>query len=37
MEGTGKSTGTLALNTSAVILEAALYRKTGKPFLQSRS
>lgn len=35
METTGKSTGTLALNTSAVILEAALYRKTGKPFLQS--
>ena len=37
MEKTGKSTGTLALNTSAVILEAALYRKTGRSFLQSRS
>jgi hypothetical protein len=32
-EKTGKSTGTVTLNTAAVILEAALYRKTGKPFL----
>lgn len=36
MEKTGKSTSTLALNTSAVILEAALYRKTGRAFLTQR-
>jgi hypothetical protein len=34
-EGTGKSTNVLSLNTAAVILEAALYQKTGKPFLRS--
>jgi hypothetical protein len=32
-EGGARSTGVLNLNTSAVILEAALYRKLGKPFL----
>ena len=36
-EGSGKSTQTYSLNTAAIILEAALYRKTGKPLLlQSR-
>ncbi|HEY0673231.1 MAG TPA: DUF3131 domain-containing protein [Longimicrobiales bacterium] len=34
-EKSGKSTEVLSLNTAAVILEAALYRKTGKPFLKS--
>ena len=33
-EGTGESTETHALNTSAVILEAALYRRTGQPFIR---
>lgn len=32
-ESNGKTTNTFALNTSAVIMEAALYRKTGKAFL----
>jgi hypothetical protein len=32
-EGSGKSTETYNLNTAAVILEAALYRKTGKPLI----
>ena len=32
-EGSGKSTETFSLNTAAVILEAALYRKTGKPLI----
>jgi hypothetical protein len=32
-EGSGKSTATYSLNTAAVILEAALYRKTGKPLI----
>jgi hypothetical protein len=34
-EGTGESTATFALNNSAVILEAAAYRKLGQPFLQA--
>ncbi|MGQ0561210.1 MAG: DUF3131 domain-containing protein [Gemmatimonadota bacterium] len=34
-EKTGKSTGVMSLNTAAVILESALYYKTGKPFLAS--
>lgn len=33
-EGTGRSTETYSLNTAALILEAALYRKTGKPLIQ---
>lgn len=33
-EGTGESTETLALNTAAVILEAALYRQVERPFMQ---
>lgn len=32
-EGSGKSTNTLDINTAAVVLEAALYRKTGRPFV----
>lgn len=32
-EGTGESTATWALNNSAVILEAAAYRRIGRPFL----
>ena len=32
-EKTGKSTEVQSLNTAAVILEAALYRKNGRPFL----
>ena len=32
-EDTGKSTATYSLNTAATILEAALYRKTGKPLI----
>jgi hypothetical protein len=32
-EGSNASTETYSLNTSAVILEAALYRKTGKPLI----
>lgn len=35
MEKGGLSTGVLSLNTAAIILESALYYKTGKPFLQS--
>lgn len=36
-EGSKKSTETFSLNTAAIILEAALYRKTGKPLMaQSR-
>jgi hypothetical protein len=31
----GQSTGVLSLNTAAVILEAALFQKTGRPFLRS--
>ena len=34
-EGTGESTATFALNNSAVILEAAAYRRLGRPFLQA--
>lgn len=34
-EKTGKSTGVMNLNTAAIILESALYYKTGKPFLKS--
>ena len=34
-EATKKSTETYSLNTAAVILEAALYRKTGKPLIQA--
>ena len=34
-EGTGESTQTFALNNSAVILEAAAYRRLGRPFLQA--
>jgi hypothetical protein len=33
-EGSGKSTSTYTLNTAALILEAALYRKTGKPLIE---
>ena len=33
-EATKESTGVLSLNTAAVILEAALYNKTGQPFLR---
>lgn len=33
-EGTGRSTGSSNLNTAAVILEAALYRETGRPLAQ---
>lgn len=32
-EKTGKSTDVMSLNTAAVILESALFYKTGKPFL----
>lgn len=32
-EDSGKSTETYAINTAALILEAALYRKTGKPLI----
>ena len=32
-EGTNRSTDTYSLNTAALILEAALYRKTGKPLI----
>lgn len=32
-EDSGKSTATYSLNTAAVILESALYRKTGKPLI----
>lgn len=32
-EGSEKSTETYSLNTAAVILESALYRKTGKPLI----
>ena len=32
-EGNGKSTETFSLNTAAIILEATLYRKTGKPLI----
>jgi len=35
-EGTHKSTVTYSLNTAALILEAALYRKTGKPLIERR-
>lgn len=34
-EGTGESTATWALNNSAVILEAAAYRRIRSPFLQA--
>jgi len=34
-EGTGKSTEAMSLNTAAIILESALYYKTGKPMLAS--
>ena len=34
-EGSGESTATFALNNSAVILEAAAYRRLGRPFLQA--
>lgn len=34
-EATRKSTETVSLNTAAVILEAALYRKTGKPLYEA--
>lgn len=34
-EGTGKSTDVMSLNTAALILESALFYKTGKPFLKS--
>ena len=34
-EDTRKSTDTYSLNTAAVILEAALYRKTGKPLIEA--
>ena len=34
-EGTGESTGTLTLNTAAVIMESALYRRLGRPFIES--
>lgn len=34
-EGTNKSTDVMSLNTAALILESALYYKTGKPFLKS--
>ena len=34
-EGSGESTQTWALNNSAVILEAAAYRRIGAPFLQA--
>lgn len=33
-EKTGKSTETFTLNTAAVILEAAAYRKRGRPFIR---
>ncbi len=33
-EGSNQSTQTYSLNTAAVILEAALYRKTGRPLMQ---
>jgi len=33
-EASGRSTGTANVNTQAVILEAALYRKRGRPFLE---
>jgi hypothetical protein len=36
-EGSGESTATWALNNSAVILEAAAYRRLGRPFLQAAS
>ena len=32
-EDSKKSTETYSLNTAALILEAALYRKTGKPLI----
>jgi hypothetical protein len=32
-EGTKTNTGAYSLNTAALILEAALYRKTGKPLI----
>lgn len=32
-EKTGKSTEVMSLNTAAIILESALFQKTGKPFL----
>lgn len=32
-EKTGKTTGVMSLNTAAVVLESALYYKTGKPML----
>lgn len=32
-EGNGRSTGAVNVNTQAVILEAAVYRRHGKPFL----
>lgn len=35
-EKTGKSTNTPDINTAAVVLEAALYRKTGRPFVMMR-
>jgi ankyrin repeat protein len=35
-EEDGRSTGTESINTQAVILEAALYRRTRKPFLAER-
>ncbi|MGQ0815327.1 MAG: DUF3131 domain-containing protein [Gemmatimonadota bacterium] len=34
-EKTRKSTGVISVNTAAVILESALYYKTGKPFLKT--
>jgi hypothetical protein len=33
-EGTGRSTGTANINTQAVILEAILYKKRGRPLLE---
>ena len=32
-EGNGKSTNTLDINTAAIVLESALYRKLGRPFI----
>ncbi|MBV9773542.1 MAG: DUF3131 domain-containing protein, partial [Gemmatimonadetes bacterium] len=35
-EKTGKPTGSLNLNTAAVILEAALYRVNGRPLVEGK-
>ena len=34
-EGSGKSTATYSLNTAAIMMEAALVRKTGKPLMEA--